>query len=150
MRLSHYRLAIMRAQHTSHSFQSFPVYSSSFISDNELVLGGGGGAARSGIKNKLVRQRGILVSSILDSGCQPQKLYNVGQDRSIEMLSEFELEAGEDAPMSMATNIQACFISSHATMLQLFIRFVGPESCLWHKQHRRACLQGSERELSRL
>ncbi|KAF9045909.1 WD40 repeat-like protein [Hymenopellis radicata] len=77
----------MRAHHAAHSFQSFPVYSSSFIGDSRLVLGGGGGASRSGIKNKL-------------------RLYNVNQDRSIEMLNEFELEAGEDAPMSMAADVQ--------------------------------------------
>ncbi|KAF8916839.1 WD40-repeat-containing domain protein [Mucidula mucida] len=75
----------MRVHHAAHSFQTFPVYSSSFISDNQLVLGGGGGTSRSGIKNKL-------------------RLYNVHPDRSIEMLNEFELEAGEDAPMSMAAN----------------------------------------------
>lgn len=44
----------MRARHTPHALPAFPVYSSAFLSDNELVLGGGGGASRSGIKNKLV------------------------------------------------------------------------------------------------
>lgn len=44
----------MRARHISHSLPAFPVYSSSFLSENELILGGGGGASRSGIKNKLV------------------------------------------------------------------------------------------------
>jgi hypothetical protein len=44
----------MRARHEPHSLPAFPVYSSSFLSSNELVLGGGGGASRSGIKNKLV------------------------------------------------------------------------------------------------
>jgi len=44
----------MRVQHTAHAFPAFPVYSSSFASDNKLILGGGGGAAKSGIKNKLV------------------------------------------------------------------------------------------------
>lgn len=47
--------AIMRAQHTAHALPAFPVYSSAFLSSNELILGGGGGASRSGIKNKLVR-----------------------------------------------------------------------------------------------
>ncbi|KIY72947.1 WD40 repeat-like protein [Cylindrobasidium torrendii FP15055 ss-10] len=75
----------MRVQHSGHSFSSFPVYSSDFISDNELVLGGGGGASRSGIKNRL-------------------KLVRVSTNRSIEEVSEYELEAGEDAPMSIAAN----------------------------------------------
>jgi hypothetical protein len=49
------RLTDMRARHTPHALPAFPVYSSAFLSDNELVLGGGGGASRSGIKNKLAR-----------------------------------------------------------------------------------------------
>ena len=46
---------IMRTKHTPHSLAAFPIYSSAFVSPNELVLGGGGGQSRSGIKNKLVR-----------------------------------------------------------------------------------------------
>lgn len=45
----------MRTQHTPHSLPAFPVYSSAFISEHELVLGGGGGQSKTGIKNKLVR-----------------------------------------------------------------------------------------------
>lgn len=47
----------MRARHTSHPLPNFPVFSSSFLSSNTLVLGGGGGASRTGIKNKLVSSR---------------------------------------------------------------------------------------------
>ncbi|GLB33644.1 putative WD40 repeats containing protein [Lyophyllum shimeji] len=78
----------MRTGHSPHAFPAFPVYSSSFLSENELVLGGGGGASRSGIKNKL-------------------RLYNVGPERSLELLDEFELEKGEDAPMSMAADAKS-------------------------------------------
>ncbi|KAF8914084.1 WD40 repeat-like protein [Gymnopilus junonius] len=73
----------MRPRHTLHPLPSFPVYSCAFLSPNEVVLGGGGGASRSGIKNKL-------------------RLYNIDADRSLELKDEFELERGEDAPMSMA------------------------------------------------
>jgi prolactin regulatory element-binding protein len=45
----------MRAKHYGHAIPQFPVYSSSFVSDNEVVLGGGGGSAKSGIKNQLAR-----------------------------------------------------------------------------------------------
>jgi hypothetical protein len=45
----------MRTQHTGHTFEGFPVNSATFISDDQLVLGGGGGASRSGVKNRLVR-----------------------------------------------------------------------------------------------
>ena len=46
----------MRARHTAHSTPNFPVYSVAFLSPGELVLGGGGGASKTGIKNKLVRR----------------------------------------------------------------------------------------------
>jgi prolactin regulatory element-binding protein len=45
----------MRARHTAHSTPTFPVYSAAFLSPGELILGGGGGASKTGIKNKLVR-----------------------------------------------------------------------------------------------
>jgi hypothetical protein len=44
----------MRAKHTSHPLPAFPVYSATFLSPTELVLGAGGGASKSGVKNKLV------------------------------------------------------------------------------------------------
>ncbi|KAJ7507576.1 WD40 repeat-like protein [Mycena galericulata] len=78
----------MRTQHTPHFLTAFPVYSSAFLSPSHLVLGGGGGASRTGIKNKL-------------------RVYDVGDNRSITLVDELELERGEDAPMSMATNIEA-------------------------------------------
>jgi len=56
-----------------------------------VVLGGGGGATRSGIKNKL-------------------RLYEIGDDRSITQKAEFELEKGEDAPMSMAAHCESASI----------------------------------------
>ena len=46
----------MRARHTAHSTPTFPVYSAAFLSPGEVVLGGGGGASKTGIKNKLVRR----------------------------------------------------------------------------------------------
>ncbi|KAF9557248.1 hypothetical protein CPC08DRAFT_640534 [Agrocybe pediades] len=78
----------MRPKHTQHPLPSFPVYSCAFLSPNEMVLGGGGGASRSGIKNKL-------------------RLYNIGEDRTIELKDEYELEKGEDAPMSMASHSES-------------------------------------------
>jgi hypothetical protein len=44
----------MRAEHTLHPLPTFPVYSIGFLSDDKVVLGGGGGAGRSGVKNQLV------------------------------------------------------------------------------------------------
>ncbi|PFH52522.1 hypothetical protein AMATHDRAFT_74010 [Amanita thiersii Skay4041] len=77
----------MRAQHSPHPLRAFPVYSAAFISPNHFVLGGGGGASKTGIKNKL-------------------RLYSVDNERSISMVNELELEVGEDVPMSMAADTE--------------------------------------------
>jgi hypothetical protein len=45
----------MRTDHSVQTLSGFPIYSSGFVGDNKVVLGGGGGAGRSGVKNKLVR-----------------------------------------------------------------------------------------------
>ncbi|ELU45455.1 hypothetical protein AG1IA_00517 [Rhizoctonia solani AG-1 IA] len=72
----------MRTQHALHTLQAFPVYSLGFVKNDKLLLGGGGGATRSGIKNKL---------------------YDVDETGAkLELLNELELEKDEDAPMSMA------------------------------------------------
>ncbi|KAL0581991.1 hypothetical protein V5O48_000049 [Marasmius crinis-equi] len=93
----------MRVKHTTHSFDGFPVFSSSFISENQVVLGGGGGASKSGIKNKL-------------------RLYEIGNDLSIDLQNEFELAKGEDAPMSMAAHPKnkelACGVNSASEQLE--------------------------------
>ncbi|KIM90988.1 hypothetical protein PILCRDRAFT_811489 [Piloderma croceum F 1598] len=93
----------MRTQHTQHSLPAFPVYSSAFLSPDELVLGGGGGASRSGIKNKL-------------------RLYHVGDNRTLDLIDELELEKDEDAPMSMTAHPDnkqlVCGINSTPTKLE--------------------------------
>ncbi|KAI0033803.1 WD40 repeat-like protein [Vararia minispora EC-137] len=75
----------MRARHVQHSTPAFPVYSAVFLSDTDLVLGGGGGNSKTGIKNKL-------------------RLYNVDDVLNLKLQDEFELRAGEDTPMSMAAH----------------------------------------------
>ena len=92
----------MRARHTAHSLPAFPVYSAAFLSDNELVLGGGGGASRSGIKNKLVRKLNSFYTRRVTYGRYIQRFYRVNDPTKIELIDEHELEKGEDAPMSMA------------------------------------------------
>jgi prolactin regulatory element-binding protein len=67
------------------------------------VVGAGGGASRTGIKNKL-------------------RLFRVSDDRKLHALSELELEKDEDVPMSMAAHPQSrtlvCGINSSAEKLQ--------------------------------
>ncbi|KAF8558821.1 WD40 repeat-like protein [Imleria badia] len=93
----------MRAQHTAHSFPAFPVYSCAFVADDQVIVGAGGGASRTGIKNKL-------------------RLFRVSDDSQLHTLSELELEKDEDAPMSMAAHPQSrtlvCGINSSAERLQ--------------------------------
>jgi prolactin regulatory element-binding protein len=66
-------------------------------------LGGGGGASRSGIKNKL-------------------RLYHVVDDKTIDLIDELELEKDEDAPMSMAAHPESkqliCGINSAPDKLE--------------------------------
>ncbi|EJD01209.1 WD40 repeat-like protein [Fomitiporia mediterranea MF3/22] len=77
----------MRTHHTQHSLPAFPVYSAAFVGEHKLVLGGGGGSARSGIKNRL-------------------RLFHIPNDEKLELLSELELEKDEDAPMSMIADAE--------------------------------------------
>ncbi|KAF4600856.1 hypothetical protein EYR38_005501 [Pleurotus pulmonarius] len=90
----------MRVRHTPHSLPTFPVYSSAFLSPNDLVLGGGGGSTKSGIKNRM-------------------RLYHVGADRSLELKDEIEVP---DAPMSMAAETESqtivCGINSPQELLE--------------------------------
>ncbi|OBZ85761.1 Guanine nucleotide-exchange factor SEC12 [Choanephora cucurbitarum] len=60
-----------------------PVYTLSFTSNNQLLIGAGGGSSRSGVKNKLVS-------------------YKIDVRRkALEEDATFEFEADEDAPMCM-------------------------------------------------
>jgi hypothetical protein len=44
-----------RTSHKEHPTLGYPVYCLDWVTDDTLILGGGGGASRSGIDNKLVR-----------------------------------------------------------------------------------------------
>ncbi|EJU06257.1 WD40 repeat-like protein [Dacryopinax primogenitus] len=93
-----------RTEHTLHPLQAFPVYSLAFVSDSRLVVGGGGGASRSGIKNKL-------------------RLYEVDSaNLGLKQLSELELETGEDVPMTISAPLAGdphivCGINSAAARI---------------------------------
>lgn len=97
--LSRLVVSAMRAPHTAHQ-SGFPVYSCAFISDDLLVVGGGGGYSRTGVKNRL-------------------KLYRISDALKLEALSELELQQGDDVPVSMAGHVESqtvvCGISSAST-----------------------------------
>lgn len=77
----------MRPQHASHKLHGFPVYSSSFISPSRVVLGGGGGQSKTGVKNRL-------------------RIYDVSPgDLHFNLVDEYELEEGADVPMSMSADL---------------------------------------------
>lgn len=100
----------MRARHTAHSTPNFPVYSAAFLSPTELILGGGGGASKTGIKNKLVRHHYIPGDS--DTSFPvflfSQRLYHIDEFLTLKIADELQLESGEDAPMSMAAHPDVC------------------------------------------
>ena len=111
----------MRTQHTHHSLPAFPVWSAGFVSDTRLVLGGGGGTGRSGVKNALVScgRSNVVVQKSSDCcsfmyemvlcgirwNLVVQRLYGVEEGgNKIELLHESLLEKDEDAPMTLAVN----------------------------------------------
>ncbi|KAG9285335.1 hypothetical protein G9A89_010810 [Geosiphon pyriformis] len=82
----------------------FPVYCAGFNASGELLIGGGGGAGRTGVKNKLV-------------------LYKVEFSKSnLIQLSEIELSSDEDTPVGMGFhpeyNIVVCGINSKKEKIQ--------------------------------
>lgn len=75
----------------------FPVAGCQWVDDKHIILAGGGGASKSGVKNSL-------------------KLYKVTlDDKAIELVKEADLIAGEDAPTSFCynaeNNVVACGIN---------------------------------------
>ncbi|KAF9110883.1 hypothetical protein BGX27_005751 [Mortierella sp. AM989] len=63
-----------------------PVYCVGFTRDDELILAGGGGAGRNGVKNKIT-------------------IYNIDStDKSLKNIAEKELSRDEDAPMSIGVH----------------------------------------------
>ncbi|GAA6008366.1 hypothetical protein JCM11491_004450 [Sporobolomyces phaffii] len=83
----------------------FPVYSLAFVSDDRVVLAGGGGSSRTGVKNRL-------------------SLYQVNPARKqLQLVTEHELSSEEDAPMTIAIHrpsktIAAGINSDAATLKQ--------------------------------
>ncbi|GAA5993633.1 hypothetical protein JCM5350_003037, partial [Sporobolomyces pararoseus] len=62
----------------------FPVYSIAFNRDDSIVLAGGGGSSRTGVKNRL-------------------SMYKIDtQQKQLKLITEHELSKEEDAPMTIA------------------------------------------------
>jgi len=80
----------------------FPIYSAAFVAPNEIVIGGGGGSSKSGVKNKLVWIQ--LNYPVPGTQTVLQRLYSIGSDRSMTLKNEIEVE---DAPTSMAVVLEA-------------------------------------------
>lgn len=122
----------MRARHTAHSTPGFPVYSATFLSPGELILGGGGGTSKTGIKNKLVcctsseplRLRLRLFLFLL------QRLYHVDEYLTLKLADELELDKGEDAPMSMAAHPTVRYPCELPTMHRHSNHFLGVLVCV--------------------
>ncbi|GJJ07425.1 hypothetical protein Clacol_001627 [Clathrus columnatus] len=77
----------MRTQHFLYTVPNFPIYSAAFISNDVLVLGGGGGSSKTGVKNMI-------------------RLYKVqSSGLDMKLLDEYSL-CKEDTPMSMSAHRQ--------------------------------------------
>lgn len=93
------------------STTDYPLYAAAFISESTLVVGGGGGEGRHGVKNKL--------TSI-----------NVSSGR---VLDECELSEGEDNPTCMAASKNLLFVGANrgsqaiAERKNTHLRVYGPE-----------------------
>ncbi|GFZ50719.1 hypothetical protein JCM24511_08477 [Saitozyma sp. JCM 24511] len=75
-----------RTAHYPHPTPAYPVYALDWVSDDTLLLAGGGGATKSGIDNKL-------------------KLAKVSKDgKELKYLDELKLSNEEDAPMTLAVS----------------------------------------------
>ncbi|GAA5828040.1 hypothetical protein JCM5353_003160 [Sporobolomyces roseus] len=62
----------------------FPVYSIGFVGEQQVVLAGGGGSSRTGVKNRL-------------------SMYNISAStKTLHLITEHELSKEEDAPMTIA------------------------------------------------
>ncbi|POY72890.1 hypothetical protein BMF94_4051 [Rhodotorula taiwanensis] len=82
----------------------FPVYSVAWTDDHTVVLAGGGGSSRTGVKNRL-------------------SMYSVDlKQRQLSLKQEHELSREEDAPMTIAIDLEtkalAAGINSSATELE--------------------------------
>ncbi|GHJ86835.1 hypothetical protein NliqN6_3237 [Naganishia liquefaciens] len=76
-----------RTTHHAHPTPGFPVFCIAFTDDTHLLLGGGGGASRTGILNKL-------------------KLYAVDKTgEKFEALKEHVFEKGADSPNTLAVDV---------------------------------------------
>ncbi|BGO95267.1 hypothetical protein NBRC10512v2_007069 [Rhodotorula toruloides] len=67
----------------------FPVYATAWTDDSTVLLAGGGGSSRTGVKNRI-------------------SMYSVDpKKRQLSLVTEHELSKEEDAPMTMAVNRKA-------------------------------------------
>ena len=82
---------------------SYPLYAADFDPSNSdyLIVGGGGGEGRSGIGNKIVHIRDILIH-IITTDTLVQTLIDTSRKNGIKELVDIDLSKGEDSVMSLA------------------------------------------------
>lgn len=97
---------------TSHFSQQvgLPVYAVDFVAPRVLVYVGGGGASKSGVKNKLVL-----------AALEEDQRTNQPTTTQLHTLAELQLSGDEDAPMCMAVDhvgqVIACSVNSSPATL---------------------------------
>jgi hypothetical protein len=85
---------------------TYPAYCCDFDPQdaNRLIVGGGGGAGRSGVGNKIVRLPELQYRSV--SANQLQSVLDVSSPENIEVASELDLSREEDSVMTLAAGLQ--------------------------------------------
>ena len=88
-------MVVVSSGHHSISLHT-PIYSAAFITTQKLILGAGGGATKSGLKNKL---------TILELDTQSTKNHNLGDGDDVPMSIDYDREnqvliTGINSPLS--------------------------------------------------
>jgi prolactin regulatory element-binding protein len=89
----------------------FPVYAIDYLQDRVVLLAGGGGSSRTGVKNRLVRVSSLSRRAVspyrihehTDTSDGKQSLYKINTvTRQFDLIEQHELSKEEDAPMTVA------------------------------------------------
>ena len=144
----------------------FPVYSIAFTSDDTVVLAGGGGSSRTGVKNRLVRPAlqtpparaaQLVPSAHLRQLPCAQSMYTVDvKKRQISLVEEHELSKEEDAPMTVAVHPQVRSLArssppcTRAQTHSVLVRHAEQISRRRHQLVHGAAREGRQRERARV
>lgn len=87
---------------------SYPVQCCDFDHQdaNKLIVGGGGGAGRSGVGNKIVCPRLHYIDDLLLTAGHPQSILDTSSPEEIKVVSEIDLSREEDSVTTLAVGLR--------------------------------------------